>query len=150
MTAYRWSTFASTRGIPVTLPDFPVDLDAALLTLIVNRNNIHLVGIDLNSRSCRSVVLEITRKPTEFAFQERQKVSSHHGPQTAHNSSIDCHRDVWTRFSVVHAVKRKTITSSSERRQKTLVFVSDDHRRPYSSHFTKMISAFRVFAQAKW
>jgi hypothetical protein len=31
ITAYHWSTFASTRGISVTLPDFPVDLDAALL-----------------------------------------------------------------------------------------------------------------------
>jgi hypothetical protein len=28
ITAYRWSTFAATRGITITLPDFPVDLDA--------------------------------------------------------------------------------------------------------------------------
>ena len=143
ITAYHWSTFASTPGISLTLPDFPVNLDAALLTSIVNRNNIHLIGLDLNSRSCRSVVLDITRKAAEFTFQERRpKESSSHGKQTVHNCLIDCHRDVWTRFPVVAAVKRQTITSSNQREQKTLVFVTDDHRRPFSSHFSDMISAF--------
>ncbi|KAH9029425.1 hypothetical protein EDB85DRAFT_1867188 [Lactarius pseudohatsudake] len=143
ITAYHWSTFASTRGISVTLPDFPVDLDAALLTSIVNRNNINLVGLDLDTRSCRSVILDITRKATEFTFQERRsKGSGRHGKQTVHNSLIDCHSDVWTRFPVVPAVKRHTITSSSQRQQKTLVFVTDDHRRPFSSHFSDIISAF--------
>ncbi|KAH8980307.1 hypothetical protein EDB92DRAFT_1937150 [Lactarius akahatsu] len=143
ITAYHWSTFASTRGISVTLPDFPVDLDAALLTSIVNRNNINFVGLDLDTRSCRSVILDITRKATEFTFQERRsKGSGRHGKQTVHNSLIDCHSDVWTRFPVVPAVKRHTITSSSQRQRKTLVFVTDDHRRPFSSHFSDIISAF--------
>ena len=143
ITAYHWSTFGSTDGIPVALPDFPVDLDAALLTSIVNRNNIHLVGFDLGSRSCRSVVLDIIQKATEFAFQQRRsKGSSHNDKQTVHNCLIDCHRDVWTRFPVVAAVKRKTITSSSQRLQKTLTFVTDDHMRPFSSNFSNMISTF--------
>ncbi|KAI9437933.1 hypothetical protein BJY52DRAFT_1229957 [Lactarius psammicola] len=143
ITAYHWSTFASTRGISVALPDFPVDLDAALLTSIVNRNNIHLIGLDLDSRSCRSVVLDITHRVTEFAFQERRlKASPRYGKQTIHNCLINCHSDVWTRFPVVPAVKRHTITSSSQRQRKTLVFVTDDHRRPFSSHFSDIIWAF--------
>jgi hypothetical protein len=143
ITTYHWSTFASTDGISVTLPEFPVDLDAALLTSIVNRNNIHLIGLDLESRTCRSVILDITRKATEFTFQERRsKASSKHGKHTVHNCLIDCHADVWTRFPVVPAVKRRTITSSSERRQKTLVFVTDDDRRPFSSHFSDIIHNF--------
>src|SRR6266702_1595609 len=143
ITAYHWSTFASTRGISVTLPDFPVNLDAALLTSIVNRNNVHLVGLNLDSRTCRSIVLDITQRATEFTFQERRsKASLRHGKHTVHNSLIDCHSDVWTRFPVVPAVKRHTITSSSQRQQKTLLFVTDDHRRPFSSHFSDIISAF--------
>ncbi|KAI9437934.1 hypothetical protein BJY52DRAFT_1381767 [Lactarius psammicola] len=143
ITAYHWSTFASTRGISIALPDFPVDLDAALLTSIVNRNNIHLIGLDLDSRSCRSVVLDITQKATEFTVQVRRSTtSSRHGKQTVHNCLINCHSDVWTRFPVVPAVKRHTITSSSQRQQKTLVFVTDDHRRPFSSHFSDIISVF--------
>ena len=143
ITAYHWSTFASTSGITVTLPDFPVDLDAALLTSIVNRNSIHLVGLDIYTRSCRSVVLDITRKATEFAFQERPEGSLRHVQRTVHNSLIDCHRDVWARFPVVATVKRQTISSSSQRRQKTLIFVTDDHMRPFSSHFSEMIYEFQ-------
>ncbi|KAH9031719.1 hypothetical protein EDB84DRAFT_1578728 [Lactarius hengduanensis] len=94
ITAYHWSTFTATRGISVTLPNFPasVDLHAALLTSIVNRDNIHFVGLDINSRTCLSVVLDITQKATEFAFQGvRLKASSRHVKQTIHNCLIDCH-----------------------------------------------------------
>ena len=143
ITAYHWSTFASTWGISVKLPDFPVDLDAALLTSIVHRNNIHLIGLDLDTRSCQSVVLGMTQKITEFNFQERQSIASlHRDKETVHNCLIDCLRDVWTRFPVVAAVKRQTITSSSQRQQKSLMFVTGDHRRPFASHFSDMISAF--------
>jgi hypothetical protein len=143
VTAYHWSTFASTSGISFNLPDFPVDLSAALLTSIVQRNNIHFVGLDLESRSCRSVILAITRKATEFTFQERRsKASSSHRKHTVHNCLIDCHADVWTRFPVVPAVKRHTITSSSERQRKTLVFVTDDDQRPFSYHFSDIIHTF--------
>jgi hypothetical protein len=143
ITAHHWATFASAPGISVPCPDFLVDLDAALLTSIVNRNNVHLIGLSLETQTCRSVVLDITGKATEFTFQERRsKGSSRYGKQTVHNCLIDCHRDLWTRFPVVAAVKRQTVTSSSQRRQKTLVYVTDDHGRPFSSHFSDMISAF--------
>jgi len=143
ITAYHWSTFASTRGIPVIFIDFPVDLDTAILTSIVNRNNVHLVGLDLNSRSCRSVVLDITQNAAEFAFQHRRsKGSSRNGKPTVHNCLIDSHKDVWTHLPVVAAVKRQSIKSSDLRQHKTLVFVTDDHRRPFSSYFTEMIYAF--------
>ena len=143
LTAYHWSTFASTNGISVTLPDFPVDLDAALLTSIINRNNIHFIGLDLESQSCRSIVLGVTRKATEFSFQERRsKAPSGHGKHTVHNCLIDCHADVWTRFPVVPAVKRRTITSFSVRQRKTLVFVTNGDGRPFSSYFSDLIRTF--------
>ncbi|KAH8977863.1 hypothetical protein EDB86DRAFT_2816692 [Lactarius hatsudake] len=143
ITAYHWTTFASTDGIPITLPDFPVDLDSALLTSIVNRNNIHLIGLDVTSQTCRSVVLDITCKATEFSFQQqRSKAPTSHGKETAHNCVIDCHSDVWTRFPVVAAVKRRTITSSSERQPKTLTFITDDDQRPFSFYFSEMIRSF--------
>ncbi|KAI9455154.1 hypothetical protein BJY52DRAFT_1122135, partial [Lactarius psammicola] len=143
ITAYYWSTFASARGISVTLPGLPVDLDAALLTSVVIRNNIHLIGLDLETQSCRSVVLDITRKATEFIFQERRsKTLSSHCEQTVHNCLIDCYSDIWTRFPVVPAVKRNGITSSGQRQQKTLMFVTDDHRDPFSTRFSDIITVF--------
>jgi hypothetical protein len=143
VTAYHWSTFGSTDGISVNISDFPVDLNAALLTSLVNRNNIHLIGLDLKSRSCRSVILAISHKITKLSFRgRRSKASSGHRKQTVHNCLIDCHADVWTSFPVVPAVKRHTTTSSSERRQKTLMFVTEDDRRPFSSHFSDNILTF--------
>ena len=143
VTAYHWTTFASTDGIPITLPEFPVDLEAVLLTSIVNRNNIHLIGLDIAAQTCRSVILDITCKATEFSFQQqRLKESTNHGTETAHNCLIDCHSDVWTRFPVVAAVKRRTITSSSERERRTLTFVTDDDQRPFSFYFSEMIRTF--------
>jgi hypothetical protein len=139
--AYHWSTFASTDGISVTLPDFPVDLNTALLTSIVHRSNIHLIGLDLQSRSCLSVVLDITtRKASEFSFQEqRSKAPFSH---IVDNCLINCHVDVWTRFPVIPAVKRRATTSLSERKQKTLVFVTNGDGRLFSSHFSDLIHTF--------
>jgi hypothetical protein len=143
VTAYHWTTFASTDGILIVLPDFPVDLNAALLTSIVNRNNIHLIGLDVTAQTCRSVILDITCKATEFTFQEeRLKAPTRQGKETAHNCLIDCHSDVWTRFPVVAAVNRRTITSSSERQKRTLTFVTDDDQRPFSFYFSEMIRSF--------
>ena len=143
LTAYHWSTFASTGGISITLPDFPVDINAAILTSIINRNNIHLIGLDLQSLSCRSVILDITRKATEFTVQEQQyDALSGHGKQTVHNCLIDCHVDVWTRFPVMPALRRDLITSFSERQQKRLVFVTNGDGRRFSSHFSDLIYTF--------
>jgi hypothetical protein len=144
LTAHHWSTFASTGDvISVTLPHFPVDLNAALLTSIFNRNNIHLIGLDLQSRSCRSVVLDITCKAPKFSFQKRRlKVPSGHGKYNVRNCLIDCHADIWTRFPIVPVVKRRTITSSNERQQRTLVFVTNGDGRRFSSHFSDLIRTF--------
>ena len=144
MTAYHWTTFASTDGISITLPDFPVDLDAALLTSIVNRNNIHLIGLDITSQTCRSVILDITCKADRVYISRTafEGVNGVRGKETAHNCLIDCHSDVWTRFPVVAAVKRRTITSSSERERRTLTFVTDDDQRPFSIYFSEMIRTF--------
>ncbi|KAH9023379.1 hypothetical protein EDB85DRAFT_2277891 [Lactarius pseudohatsudake] len=173
ITAYHWSTFTATRRISVTLSDFPasVDFDAALLTSIVNRDNIHFVGLDLNSRTCRSVVLDITQKATEFAFQGIAMVTFGHAYHFAAIGSSDG-RGVPQRYDladgdhmgskkssrgpekgcpywlpgaeaahVVSVVKRRT-TSSGQRRQKTLIFVTDDYRRPLPSYFSHIISTF--------
>src|SRR5260370_26054684 len=101
LTAYHWSTFASTNGISVELPNFPVDLNAALLTSIISRNNIHLIGLDLESRSCRSVILSITRQETEFTFQERRsKGPARHGQHTVPNCLTNCSPDACTRLPI--------------------------------------------------
>ncbi|KIK74824.1 hypothetical protein PAXRUDRAFT_174501, partial [Paxillus rubicundulus Ve08.2h10] len=61
---------------------------------------------------------------------------------TAHNCIIDCHSEVWTRFPVLPAVQRETISSSSLRSPRTLVFVTDRDFPMFASHFAEMIHTF--------
>lgn len=142
MRAYHWSTFGSTEGILLDLPELP----ACPLTLssLGNRNSIHLIGLDVPDRKCRSVALDITRKVTEFSFKEKgaRQGRNEDANITQHNCLIDCHAEVWTRFPVVPAVRRQTIVSSGERLPKALVFVSDRDHGSFSPHFAELIQSF--------
>ncbi|KAJ7931787.1 hypothetical protein B0H13DRAFT_2227876 [Mycena leptocephala] len=140
--AYHWATFGSSAGIDLGALD--LSNTPAILTSLVNRRNMHLVGIDIDAHVCRSVVLDITKKTTEFMFKETgvKNFSKSKTVATSHNSLIDCFADVWTRFPVVAAVQRRTIVSSKERRTRKIVFVTDrDHDR-FAPHFSELIYAF--------
>ncbi|KAG1778913.1 hypothetical protein EV702DRAFT_1093073 [Suillus placidus] len=143
LTAYHWSTFGSTDGVPLEIPDLPLD-QPLLLTSLMKRNIVHLVTLDINSNSCRSFALDITRKVTEFTFKEKgvRGGGAQSENATAHNCLIDCHADVWIRFPVVSAVQRETITSSSNRCPRTLVFITDRDHHMFSPHFHDLICNF--------
>ncbi|KAI9453856.1 hypothetical protein BJY52DRAFT_1189313 [Lactarius psammicola] len=142
LTAYHWETFGSTGGIALDVPEFP--LEGAVLTSMVSRGRVFFLGLDTNSQAVKSVVIDITKKVTEFMFKEKgSKYASNSGTRhTQHNSLLDCHAEVWTRFPVLAAVRRRTITSLSERRQKTLTFITDHHTRPFASYFSDLIHTF--------
>ncbi|KAG1840861.1 hypothetical protein C8R48DRAFT_739797 [Suillus tomentosus] len=143
LTAYHWSTFGSTDGVPLEIPDLPLD-QPLLLTSLIKRSIVHLVTLDIDSNSCRSFALDITRRVTEFTFKEkggRGGVSQSENA-TAHNCLIDCHADVWTRFPVLPAVQRETITSSSNRCPRTLVFITNRDHHMFSPHFHDLIYNF--------
>jgi hypothetical protein len=70
LTAYHWSTFGSTDGVPLEIPDLPLD-QPLFLTSLIKRSFVHLVMLDIDSNSCRSLALDITRKVTEFTLKEK-------------------------------------------------------------------------------
>jgi hypothetical protein len=111
---------------------------------MVNRGCIFLIGLDTNSQAVKSVVIDITKKITEFMFKAKgSKTASHDDTHhTQHNCLLDCHAEVWTRFPVLAAVRRRTISSLSERQPKTLTFISDDPTRPFASYFSELIHTF--------
>ena len=144
VTAYHWSTFGSTEGTPLDLAPLTVE-NGPVVTSLINRTAVHVVALDFDSHACRSHALDITRKVTEFTFKEKGVRSSsarRQGDATAHNCLIDCHAEVWTRFPVFSAVQRETISSSSLRSARTLVFVTDRDYQRYAAHFTDMIFTF--------
>lgn len=77
-------------------------------------------------------------------FKEKGTRNDNRGTSgdTLHNCFIDCHADVWTRFPVVPAVRRQTISTSSERHPKALSFVTGLHHQRFRPYFRDMIEAF--------
>ena len=117
---------------------------------MVSRGRVFLVGLDSDAGIIQSIAIDITKKVTEFMFKEKgNKETPNRGEQerhTTHNVLLDCHAEVWTRFPVVPAVKRRTVTSLSKRQQKRLAFVSEQHTRPFDkfeSYFSGLIQTFQ-------
>jgi hypothetical protein len=110
---------------------------------MVSRGRVFLLALDVEAHCVNSVAIDITRKTTEVVFQESgDRNSSKTTPHTRHNTLMDCHKEVWTRFPVLPAVKRRTITSSSERRPKNLIFVSENPTQPFASYFSELVRGF--------
>ncbi|KAI9511015.1 hypothetical protein F5148DRAFT_1281300 [Russula earlei] len=142
LTAFHWDTFGTNEGISLEIPTFR--LEGAVVTSIVRRGCVFLLALDIDGQCVNSVAIDITKKVTEVVFQEKayRNTSSSSARETQHNSLLDCHREVWTRFPVVPAVKRRTITSFSERQPKGLTFVSDDPTGQFALYFSDLIQEF--------
>lgn len=142
MRAYHWSTFGSSTGIDVDLSG--LDATGVLATSIGKRGHVHLVGLDMDRGCCVSLALDITRKATEFAFEESGGGSSRAKKDNAvtRNCFIDCHADVWKRFPVVPAVRRQTITLSARRRPRSITFVTHHDHDAYIPYFADSVSSF--------
>ncbi len=141
LTAYHLEMFGSTEGIALDVPDFP--LEGAVLTSVVSRGHVFFLGLDVHTQAVKSVAIDITKKATEFLFKEKgSRRGANNTRNTQHNCLLDCHAEVWTRFPVLPAVKRRTITSLSDRQQKTLAFIAENHTRPFPSYFSGLVQTF--------
>jgi len=110
---------------------------------MVDRGRVFLMGLDTNSGSVQSIAIKITKKRTELMFRENDGNSSNNRMRhTLHNSLLDCHAEVWSRFPVVAAVKRRTLTSLSERQQKSITCIAENHLQPFGSYFSDLIQTF--------
>ncbi|KAF5388164.1 hypothetical protein D9615_000204 [Tricholomella constricta] len=139
--AYHWATFGSTSGIPLDIS--LLNGRDMVLTSMANRNSVHLLELDPVSNCCQSIALDITKKATEFMFKEKGS-RNHSSSRTAGsvcNCLIDSHAEVWTRFPVVPAVQRQTITSAN-RCRKSIIFVTETSRHRYETYFAELIRSF--------
>ena len=137
LSAYHWSSFGSSEGIQVNIPR--AVLPSCTLTSLHSRNNVYLMGLDVDHSAVISVAFTITRRITEFTFKERGAAAiGHNEKSTRHNSIVDCHYDVWSRFPVVPAVRRETV-KSGHRGARSLLFVSDIDHSPIQGHFSCLV-----------
>lgn len=142
LTAYHWETFGSTTGIALDVPKFP--LQGAILTSLVSRGRVFLLSLDVNAASVKSTAIDITKKLTEFTFKENgaRNASNNKTRHTLHNSLLDCHAEVWSRYPVIPAVRRRTVTSLSERQPKSLTFISENDSQLFNVYFSDLIQTF--------
>ena len=142
LTAYHWETFGSVNGIPLQISSFP--LDGAVVTSMVSRGRVFLLTLDIDAQCINSMTIDSTRKVTEAIFQEKggNNASKNGAGRTQYNNLLDCHKEVWTRFPVLPAAKRRTITSLSERRPRSLTFITENPKRPFASYFSDLIQGF--------
>ncbi|KAF9233642.1 hypothetical protein BU15DRAFT_79891 [Melanogaster broomeanus] len=136
VSAFHWSTFGSVEGHALVISGIFLG-DPLSLTSLVSRSCVHLIKLDLQAHACQSVALDITRKITEFMFKERGvRGQSRKGSNfTAHNCLLDCHVEVWTRFPVLAAIQRTAISSSSTRRGRRLLFVTNRDMNSFTPTF---------------
>ncbi|KAK0489058.1 hypothetical protein IW261DRAFT_1602879 [Armillaria novae-zelandiae] len=144
--AYHWNSFGSSHEITLQLPlGFAND---CILSSFVNRNCIHLISLDEHSQSCSSVILDITKKITEFQFKEKggNRASHVEGSQgsTRHNSLIECFSDVWTRFPVVAAIQHSIGGGNGVQAPKALTFATDRDFDNFGPHFSDMVHSFEL------
>lgn len=139
---YHWSTFGSTNGVSLPIADWAGD-SKLVISSLVRRSAVYLLKLDLLAHICSSVALDITRKVTKFMFREKDSCGalSRDANLTMHNCLMDCHADVWTRFPVLPAVQRATI-SSNDRCRRSILFVTDQDHNRYQPHFADMIETF--------
>ena len=139
---YHWESFGSTAGVRLDVPEFPIH--NAVLTSVVDRGRIFLMGLDTVSGSVQSIAIKITQKRTELMFRENDNgnASNDRMGHTLHNSLLDCHAEVWSRFPVVPAVTRRTSTSTSEPQDKSVTFIAESHSLPFESYFSYLIQTF--------
>jgi hypothetical protein len=102
------------------------------------------MGLDISSGSVQSIAVRITKTCSEFMFLENgnKDASNNRMRHTLHNSLLDCHAEVWSRFPVVAAVKRRTLTPSRERQKKSLTFIAENHSQSFDSYFMDLIQTF--------
>jgi hypothetical protein len=145
LTAYHWDTFGFTGGVPLEFPKFP--LDGAVVTSMLNRGRVYLLALNVVTQCVDSVAIDISGKVAEVVFQDLESGNgSDNDPRTTvateHNILLDCHKEVWTQFPVIPAVKGRTITSSVERQPRSLIFITENPTQPFASHFSNLIRGF--------
>jgi hypothetical protein len=116
------------------------------VTSFCNKTSVHCVALDVDTHQIQSIGLSITRKITEFSFKEkgsgRQSDETTAELRTAHNCLINCHEEVWTRFPVVPAVRRRTVTTFAGIKPKVLLFITDRDQPRYKAYWQDMIAQF--------
>ena len=105
------------------------------------KDNPHAIFLDRSTPACSSVSLHITSKTSEYDFRAGGNRSDSVEKNTVHNSLIDCHSDVWTRYPVQAAIRRET-APGMKHCPRSITFISSNSLDSFSKYFKELIRDF--------
>jgi len=138
---YHIASFGSSAATPIELPEGSY-LNANMAVSCMGQNeNPHAVFLDCSTCVCSSISLHIASKTSEYDFRAGGNRSDSVEKHTVHNSLIDCHSDVWTRYPVQAAIRRET-APGTEHCPRSFMFISRNSPGSFSKHFKALIRDF--------
>jgi hypothetical protein len=139
---YHLASFGSTDAIPIALPE-GLHLSANMAVSCMGQTESpQVIFLDRSTQVCSSISLHITGKTSEYDFRARGNRSDSVGKDTVHNSLIDCHSDVWTRYPVQAAVHRET-APGTKHCPRSITFISSGSPESFSQYLIALIRDFK-------
>jgi len=138
---YHLASFGSAAAIPIELPE-GLHLSANMAVSCVGQaEDPHAIFLDYSAHVCSSVSLHIASKTSEFDFRAGGTRSEFVEKDTVHNSLMDCHSEVWTRYPVQAAIRRET-APGTKHCPRSITFILTNSPDSLSKHFKALVRDF--------
>jgi len=138
---YHLASFGPSAATPIELPEESY-LNANMAVSCMGQNeNPHAIFLDCSTSVCSSISLHIASKTSEYDFRAGGNRSDSVEKHTVHNSLIDCHSDVWTRYPVQAAIRRET-APGTKHCPRSFTFISSHSPDSFSKYFKALVRDF--------
>jgi len=139
---FHWSPSGPKDGINLELPQHFTVGTPCSVTFVGHKNSLHFVYLQPENNACRSQVLHITHKLSQYDFRSQNaRCQQDTRIKTHNNSLIDCHAEVWTRYPVWSPIRHEALSGSQSHRR-DLTFVSSHRPDAFKPYFDAMIREF--------
>jgi hypothetical protein len=130
--AFHWASFGPNQtGIHST--DLPQSDTRRVITRLEGGGRIQILSFTNGNNTIVSTAMQVKQKATKLSLAAVV--------ETPNNSFIDCHLEVWTRFPVIPAVARTTL-SVIDRQPRRITFACSTPPDTLQKYFAGMISTF--------
>ena len=139
---YHVASFGSASGIEIQPPAGSLVNASFAASCLGRKESFHGICIDTAAKSCSSIVLRITSKTSDYAVRDTGRRADTVEQSSVHNSLIDCHSDVWTRYPVQAAIQRETAVGTKHCPRSITFISSKQPPEAFAAYFKGLIRDF--------
>jgi hypothetical protein len=142
---YRCASLGTSQdGSHIELPS--LEWASSTLTSFVSCSNAYVVTLSASNTQIVGMRFHIKNRISEFSFRARDRPRHNNtGRETEHNSLLDIHAEIWTKFPVSSTIERSS--PASRREAPLLQFITDSPKIRYSDYFKRLIQRFEKSTQ---